>query len=124
MYFTRRNQQRCHRWFTAIQNRIGMPRHGYRRHCKNRYSISFGSYSWITIFVFFQQEVGHAGGALSHANGYKIDISLNPCVNSYITGSFKSIGNRGDGAAQYQESSGNIYAREGNHWDITFTATY
>ncbi len=69
-----------------------------------------------------KQETGHAGGTYSHSNGYKIDISLNTCINSYITKQFPFIGNRGDGAAQYKASSGNIYAKEGNHWDITFTA--
>ncbi|CAF0733387.1 unnamed protein product [Adineta steineri] len=68
-------------------------------------------------------ETGHAGGTYSHGNGYKIDISLNACINSYITKSFAYIGKRGDGAAQYKASSGNLYAKEGNHWDITFTAT-
>ncbi|CAF0910233.1 unnamed protein product [Didymodactylos carnosus] len=67
-------------------------------------------------------EIGHAAGAQSHYNGYKIDISLNACVDGYIKKSFPFIGNRGDGAAQYKASSGNVYAKEGNHWDITFTA--
>ncbi len=69
------------------------------------------------------QETGHAGGTYSHSNGYKIDISLNSCINSYVTTQFSYIGERGDGAAQYQASNGNIYAKEGDHWDITFTAS-
>ncbi|CAF4493344.1 unnamed protein product [Rotaria sp. Silwood1] len=69
-------------------------------------------------------ETGHAGGTHSHWNGYKIDISLNSCINSYITNQFAYIGQRGDGAAQYRASSGNVYAKEGNHWDITFTAQF
>ncbi|CAF1320366.1 unnamed protein product [Rotaria magnacalcarata] len=67
-------------------------------------------------------EVGHAAGTLSHYNGYKIDISLNKCINSYITSKFHSIGKRRDGADQYEASSGNVYAKERNHWDITFIA--
>ncbi|CAF4204769.1 unnamed protein product [Rotaria magnacalcarata] len=67
-------------------------------------------------------EVGHAAGTLSHYNGYKIDISLNKCINSYITSKFRSFGKRGDGAALYKASNGNIYAEERNHWDIMFTA--
>ncbi|CAF4449854.1 unnamed protein product, partial [Rotaria sp. Silwood2] len=45
------------------------------------------------------------------------------CINSYITKQFAYIGQRGDGAAQYKASSGNVYAKEGNHWDITFIAS-
>jgi len=64
-------------------------------------------------------ETGHAGGTYSHYNGYKIDCSLNTCLNNYIQ-KFPRIANRGDGAAQYKAGSGNIYAKEGNHWDITY----
>ncbi|MFD7511096.1 hypothetical protein ACFV5N_17435 [Streptomyces sp. NPDC059853] len=65
-------------------------------------------------------ETGHASGTYSHWNGYKLDYGLNTCINSYITNSFTYIGNRSDGAAQYRSGSGNIYAREGNHWDVTY----
>ncbi|MGP4109314.1 hypothetical protein ACTWP5_00125 [Streptomyces sp. 4N509B] len=65
-------------------------------------------------------ETGHAGGTYSHWNGYKLDYSLSSCVNGYITGSFTYIGQRGDGAALYESGSGNIYARESNHWDVTY----
>ncbi|WP_100300219.1 hypothetical protein [Streptomyces aculeolatus] len=65
-------------------------------------------------------ETGHAGGTYSHWNGYKLDFSLSTCVNNYVTGNFAYIGQRGDGAAMYQSGSGNIYAREGNHWDVTY----
>ncbi|MGW7291348.1 hypothetical protein ACWGIB_03005 [Streptomyces xiamenensis] len=65
-------------------------------------------------------ETGHASCTYSHWNGYKLDYDLNSCVNGYITGNFTFIGNRSDGAAQYRSASGNIYAREGNHWDVTY----
>ncbi|MFF0725073.1 hypothetical protein [Streptomyces sp. NPDC004134] len=65
-------------------------------------------------------ETGHAGGTYSHWNGYKLDYSLGTCVNNYVTGNFAYIGVRGDGAPMYQSGSGNIYAREGNHWDVTY----
>jgi len=65
-------------------------------------------------------EVGHAIIPLSHGNGFKLDISLNSCINKYITSSFPYIGRRGDGALMYKASSGSIYAHEGNHWDITY----
>ncbi|WP_326797026.1 hypothetical protein OG946_17570 [Streptomyces sp. NBC_01808] len=65
-------------------------------------------------------ETGHAGGTYSHWNGYKLDYSLGTCVNNYVTGNFAYIGVRGDGAPMYKSGSGNIYAREGNHWDVTY----
>jgi hypothetical protein len=65
-------------------------------------------------------EVGHASGTYSHWNGYKLDIALNTCINHYVTTAFKYIGKRGDGADQYKSASGNIYAHEGSHWDITY----
>lgn len=65
-------------------------------------------------------ETGHAGGTYSHWNGYKLDYSVSTCVNNYVTGNFAYIGVRGDGAPMYQSGSGNIYAREGNHWDVTY----
>jgi hypothetical protein len=65
-------------------------------------------------------ETGHASGTYSHWNGYKLDYSLTTCLGNYITGSFTRIANRSDGAAQYQSGSGNIYARESNHWDVLY----
>ncbi len=57
---------------------------------------------------------------MSHWNGYKVDVALNSCIDSYITRTFTNIGRRSDGAAQYRSAAGNIYARESNHWDITY----
>jgi hypothetical protein len=65
-------------------------------------------------------EVGHSSGTYSHWNGYKADISINTCINSYVTNSFAYIGDRGDGAPLYESAAGNIYAKEGNHWDILY----
>ncbi len=42
------------------------------------------------------------------------------CLNNYVTGVFTYVGQRGDGARQYRSGSGNIYADEGNHWDVTY----
>ncbi len=92
-------------------------------------TVTGGTVRWIIqYFLLFdyslhKQETGHGRGTHSHSNGYKIDISLNPCINSYITKQFSHIGKRGDGAALYKASSGNVYAKEGNHWDIAFTAS-
>ncbi|MFE9435134.1 hypothetical protein OG458_14270 [Streptomyces sp. NBC_01281] len=64
-------------------------------------------------------ETGHASGTYSHWNGYKLDYGKNTCVTNYIH-NFSYIGLRGDGAPQYQSGSGNIYADEGNHWDVLY----
>merc|ERR1712179_70799 len=47
-------------------------------------------------------------------------ISLSSCVDSYIQDRFTYIGIRGDGARMYRDSRRNIYAKEGNHWDILY----
>ncbi len=63
-------------------------------------------------------ETGHSAGDNSHTAGNKVDISLGS-VDSYIQSTMTSIGNRaGDNAPQWRDSYGNIYAREGSHWDI------
>jgi len=65
-------------------------------------------------------ELGHATGVASHASGNKLDFSLNPDLTRYIQQSFPPIATRSDGAAQYQAPDGSIYAKEGDHWDVTF----
>ena len=65
-------------------------------------------------------ETGHASGTYSHWNGYKLDFGKATCLTNYIKSAFSYIGPRGDGAEQWQAASGNIYADEGNHWDVTF----
>ena len=65
-------------------------------------------------------ELGHATGVASHASGNKLDFSLNADLNRYIQQSFPPIATRSDGAAQYQAPDGTIYAKEGDHWDVTF----
>lgn len=65
-------------------------------------------------------ETGHASGTYSHWNGYKLDFGLNTCVSNYVTGTFAYIGVRSDGAPMYQSGSGNIYAKEGSHWDVLY----
>jgi hypothetical protein len=82
--------------------------------------ITLKKASGCPITITGGTEVGHAGGSRSHGNGYKLDISLNGCLNHYITTKFHYIGKRGDGAAMYKSSAGNLYAHEGNHWDIVY----
>lgn len=65
-------------------------------------------------------EVGHAGGTYSHANGYKLDFSRTSCLTNWVHNTYTYIGVRGDGAAMYRAASGNVYADEGNHWDVTY----
>ncbi|MEU5262725.1 hypothetical protein [Amycolatopsis sp. NPDC021455] len=65
-------------------------------------------------------ETGHASGTYSHWNGYKVDTAHNSCLDGYIKNNFTYIGLRGDGYPQWQAASGNLYADEGNHWDITY----
>ncbi|GHE85737.1 hypothetical protein [Streptomyces werraensis] len=65
-------------------------------------------------------ETGHASGTYSHWNGYKLDFSKTTCVGNYIKNTFTYIGVRGDGAQQWRSGSGNVYADEGNHWDVTY----
>ncbi|MEU4535590.1 hypothetical protein AB0G15_12060 [Streptosporangium sp. NPDC023825] len=67
-------------------------------------------------------EVGHAPGPYSHYAGYKLDIKPNACINRYITKNYPSQGVRGDGARLYGQSatSGPLFAREADHWDILF----
>ncbi|CAG7719990.1 unnamed protein product [Allacma fusca] len=76
--------------------------------------------SGCSLTVTGGTEVGHASGTYSHYNGYKVDYSLNTCISGYITRSFTRIADRSDGAAQYRSAAGNIYALEGNHWDVTY----
>jgi hypothetical protein len=65
-------------------------------------------------------EVGHASGTYSHDTGYKFDFARTTCLTSWIHGTYTYIGLRSDGAPMYQAGSGNVYADEGNHWDVTF----
>ncbi|MFB7595343.1 hypothetical protein [Streptomyces sp. NPDC056160] len=83
--------------------------------------IDFKKTSKCAVTITAGTEKGHASGTYSHWNGYKVDIKLSSCVNSYITHKLKYVGERkGDRAKQYKSPSGNIYAREGSHWDVTY----
>ncbi len=62
----------------------------------------------------------HSGGTFSHANGYKADIRPSTELDSYIKNNFTPAGTRSDGSALYQDSHGNTYAREGDHWDVLY----
>lgn len=81
---------------------------------------TFKSISGCAITITGGTEVGHASGTYSHYNGYKVDVSPTTCVSNYITSHYSYSGVRGDGATLYTAPSGNVYARESNHWDITY----
>ena len=81
---------------------------------------TFKSVSGCAITITGGTEVGHASGTYSHYNGYKLDVSPTTCVSSDITSHYAFYGVRSDGATMYRAASGNIYARESNHWDITY----
>ncbi|KAB8141844.1 hypothetical protein F8S13_17045 [Chloroflexia bacterium SDU3-3] len=82
--------------------------------------IVFKNASGCAVNITGGTETGHASGTYSHWNGYKVDISISTCVNNWITSAYTYIGVRSDGAAMYQSAAGNIYAREGSHWDILY----
>ena len=82
--------------------------------------ITFKKSSGCSVTITGGTETGHASGTYSHWNGYKVDVSITSCVTGYIHKNFSYIGLRGDGAPLYRSAAGNLYADEGNHWDITY----
>ncbi|MDJ1136428.1 hypothetical protein [Streptomyces iconiensis] len=78
-------------------------------------AVTLKSASKCAIKLTGGTETGHASGTYSHWNGYKLDMALSSCLDSYIKGTFTSIG-----GSKWKSGSGNIYYREGNHWDVTY----
>jgi hypothetical protein len=83
-------------------------------------AITLKRASGCSLLITGGTEVGHASGTYSHYNGYKLDFSRTTCLTGWIHGTYSYIGLRGDGAPMYRAASGNIYADEGNHWDVTY----
>ncbi|CNF41572.1 Uncharacterised protein [Mycobacterium tuberculosis] len=81
--------------------------------------IDFAESSDCTIIITGGTERGHAPGTYSHANGYKLDIAPGRCVDAAIK-RYPSAGTRGDDARLYRAPDGTVFAREKDHWDITF----
>ncbi len=75
------------------------------------------------IVVTGGTETGHAHGRHSHGSGHKVDIATNGCIDAYIRRTHRRVGTRPDGAALYRSGNtarSDIFARERDHWDITF----
>ena len=83
-------------------------------------AITLKNASGCSLLITGGTETGHAGGTYSHAAGYKLDFSRTTCLTSWIHNTYTYIGLRSDGAAMYEAASGNVYADEGNHWDVTY----
>lgn len=86
--------------------------------------INFQIESGITgIIVTGGTENGHNEKIpFSHKKGYKLDISKNAQVESYIKNtnsfSFYRVHPTVKTWTQYKDLSGNVWTNEGNHWDI------
>jgi hypothetical protein len=86
--------------------------------------IDFRNQVGTNIILTAGSEAGpHATSTYSHANGYKVDIEDTAAVNNYIQTNYTYIGQRSDGAAMYNDGSGNIYARESTHWDVCYNCS-
>lgn len=68
--------------------------------------ITGGTETWI-----------HSTYVQGHHTGYKIDIGLGTCADSYIRNNYSPAGTN-----KWSDSRGNIYFYEGDHWDITYSA--
>ncbi|WP_405096288.1 hypothetical protein [Micromonospora sp. NBC_01412] len=82
--------------------------------------ITFKRASGCAITVTAGTETGHIGGTYSHWNGYKLDIALSTCVQNYISAAYTYVGYISGFGYQYRAGSGNLYTKEGSHWDILF----
>jgi hypothetical protein len=83
-------------------------------------AVTLRNASGCALTVTGGTETGHAGGTYSHGTGYKLDFSRTSCLTSWVTGTYTYVGQRSDGAAMYEAASGNVYADEGNHWDVLY----
>jgi hypothetical protein len=68
-------------------------------------------------------EPGHASGNYSHGKGYKVDLRLTPKLGEFIKRVCVYIGKRSDRALLWLHPSGWVFAREPDHWDVTFANT-
>ncbi|WP_343948619.1 hypothetical protein [Nonomuraea longicatena] len=99
------------------------------RHCTSLESVRTATIAKVIdlkrdsgcpVMVTGGTETGHMPGRYSHEQGYKLDISLTPCIDRHITTSYAYAGIRSDGSPLYRSPEGDIYAKEPDHWDILF----
>jgi hypothetical protein len=82
--------------------------------------ITFKRASGCAINITAGTETGHATGTYSHWNGYKVDVSLSTCIQNYISANYTYVGYISGWGYQYRAASGNLYTKEGSHWDILY----
>lgn len=72
------------------------------------------------VVVTGGSELGHTGtGSGTHAGGDKYDISKSSAVNAYIYGNDFTDGfDPGGRPAKINNTTGDIFVDEGNHWDV------
>ncbi|HET9641672.1 MAG TPA: hypothetical protein VFP46_02390, partial [Candidatus Paceibacterota bacterium] len=66
-------------------------------------------------------EPGHACGPTSHSAGYKVDLGINSALDTYLKGWLgqpTSVRGGDSGGPVRNDSCGNEYVQESNHWDI------
>lgn len=84
--------------------------------------ISFKQECNCAVNVSGGTETEHSTiGACTHGNGCKLDISPNTKLSNYVQHSYQFIGKCFPAAsACYKSPTGQIWARESNHWDVAF----
>lgn len=82
---------------------------------------TLATYSGCHITVTGATETGHSTSTTySHGNGWKLDLRLTDCLETYIRDHFTYQGLRGDGYPYWKAASGNLYTNEATHWDVLF----
>ncbi|MFI1869979.1 GH25 family lysozyme [Streptomyces jumonjinensis] len=94
---------------------------GVRAHSING-MVALKKLSGCPVTITGATETGHAPGKQSHGTGHKIDVRPTPCVDAFITRNSTFSYHRGDGPVRTGAIGGikAQYARESDHWDITF----
>lgn len=84
-------------------------------------ALTLKKYSGCHVTVTAGTEVGHSTSTTySHWNGWKLDLRLTDCLDAYVRKHFSYQGLRGDGWPSWKAASGNVYTKEGTHWDVLF----
>jgi len=83
-------------------------------------AITLKNASGCALTITGGTETGHAGGQYSHSTGYKLDFARTACLTSWVHNTYTYSGTRTDGTPLYTAASGNVYADEGNHWDVLY----